>query len=62
MENPTAYATHTEIVAANQFVYCTTSKNDLHLLVNPNHYHQVRTHVTYYVATSTIPRTAHSIL
>ena len=42
-------------------IYCTTSKSDWHCLVNPIHYHQAHAHVTYYIATSTPPRTVHSI-
>ena len=43
--------------------HCTTSKSDWYWLVKFIHYHQVQTHVTYYIATRALFRvhTVHSI-
>ena len=62
MENPTTYAIHIEIVAANQLIIVQHPRaTDIDWLVNPIHYHQVQAHTTYYIATSTVPRTVHNI-
>ena len=62
MENPTTYAIHTEIVAANQLIIVqqpiATCIGWSTLSITTK---SAQTHVTYYIAMSTIPRTVHSI-
>ena len=65
MENPTAYATHTKVVAANQLIILYNIHVRLTFFVGQPYPFlpsaNTNIHVTYYIATSTIPRTVLSI-